>query len=140
MLNHSVVRRKSYLEGQRILFGNDFLTVTKFSDFIHSFALLCFGNVKTLPIVWGWGHNTNYGNEGLPQSTPSDIDLRQLPSRLIENTNPLSKLLAKCSGLSIENASLVLGQCLGMNLYGRFHTNEVHRKGEGIRFYFPIGN
>ena len=103
MLNHSVVRRKSYLEGQRILFGNDFLTVTKFSDFIHSFALLCFGNVKTLPIVWGCRDTIRImGTKAYPKALHPDIDLRQLPSRLIENTNPLSKLLAKCSGLSIE--------------------------------------
>ena len=139
MLNHSLIRRKVYLKGHKIFLENKYLKIGKFSDFLHAFALLCFGNVKTLPIVWAF-RDTNriMGTKNYPKEFNQEIDLTHLPSRLIQNSNPLSKLLVECSGLSLENASLVLGQCLGMNLYGRFHTNEVHRKGAEITdFTFP---
>ena len=139
MLNHSLVRYDAFMLGHRLVHENEFLRCRFFSDFIHAFGFLMTGDIKTLPILWGMRDADRMLNKNLvPKEAKLEITMNDLPSTLIKHGNPLSTLLSKTSDISKENAALILGQCLGMNLYGRFHTNEVHRKGAEITdFTFP---
>lgn len=139
MLNHSLVRYDAFMLGHKLLHENEFLRCRLFSDFIHAFGFLMKGDIKTLPVLWGMRDSARMVNQNLvPKEAKLEITMNDLPSTLINHGNPLSTLLSKTSNISKENAALILGQCLGMNLYGRFHTNEVHRKGAEITdFTFP---